>query len=386
VILAVIVISLIGDLRVTDPGKGSSSRRPQSRPGESTRGSAKPPVNRNGRNTSTAKSPPTHVEVTSATASLKVGEEVLTTLKKGECFRILKIKDNWYKIRKEGKAGWVHAKHVSTYHAKRPRTPKREPKPKDKTLAGVRCDKFDVTAALQGDSLRVRLDTDLPEFTELMVSVSRCYFQKGDKDSKYARDYFSEKSTVSKWRTSRSLSVADHIFDKALQKQLDMMASLGMPFEVARIEDTLEVSFVVPVNQENPAFGKMNVNLRGTMVAKKGLRTIGWERAFKKPFARRGSAPRVSTKAHYGSLKVGRSYRLSKQTPLMPEFEPSDPMAAISHMKRLPPRSSITVIRIRMKRTTPWYYVRAFGPNGLRIGEGWINSIALIRQDISVRK
>ncbi|NQS90560.1 hypothetical protein HQ584_12320 [Patescibacteria group bacterium] len=80
------------------------------------------------------------------------------------------------------------------------------------------------------------------------------------------------------------------------------------------------------------------------------------------------------------SLRVGQVFQLSKETPLMPELEPADPMAALQKMRRLSPRTTIKVLRVAMKQQTPWYFVEAKSPSKASLGSGWINSIALMGQ------
>lgn len=80
------------------------------------------------------------------------------------------------------------------------------------------------------------------------------------------------------------------------------------------------------------------------------------------------------------SLRVGQVFPLSKQTPLMPELEPADPMAALQKMRRLPPETTIKVLRVAMKKQTAFYFVEATSPSKVSRGSGWINSIALIGQ------
>jgi hypothetical protein len=246
------------------------------------------------------------------------------------------------------------------------------------------CNEFDVVAHLQGTTLDIRLDTDLPDFTEIMVSVSRSYREKGNSQSRYPIDYFSEKSTVGKWRTSHAVSVADQVFRDALQKQLDRMAALGAPFEVADVEDTIDVSITVPIHQANSAFGPENVNLVGDMVAEEGFRVVRKEMDFNRPLDDGASLDPAPRKAHHASLDVGATYRLSAATPLMPEFEPRDPLSAISRIVKLPPESRIVVLRTRMQGSRPWYYVSAYDSHNSGIGKGWINSGALVGMDIHV--
>lgn len=77
------------------------------------------------------------------------------------------------------------------------------------------------------------------------------------------------------------------------------------------------------------------------------------------------------------SLRVGQLFELSKETPLMPELEPTDPMAALQKMRRLPPRTTIKVLKVSTKDFKPWYFVAARSPSRSSLGTGWINSTAL---------
>ena len=55
--------------------------------------------------------------------------------------------------------------------------------------------------------------------------------------------------------------------------------------QVSKISDDVELNLTVPINQDNPAFGRRNVNLEGTMVtANEGFRIIREEKMFLVPF------------------------------------------------------------------------------------------------------
>ena len=79
-------------------------------------------------------------------------------------------------------------------------------------------------------------------------------------------------------------------------------------------------------------------------------------------------------------LKVGGTYRLPRGAPLMPELNPSDPLAAIRKMLQVPPGGSIAVISVSEKRGIPWYQVDAYDAVKEVIGRGWVNSTALVGQ------
>jgi len=74
------------------------------------------------------------------------------------------------------------------------------------------------------------------------------------------------------------------------------------------------------------------------------------------------------------NLQVGETYQITEETPLMSEYDPVDPIAALSKIKQLPAFTSVTVLEIRYKNSQPWYRVST------SYGNGWINSIALLGQ------
>ncbi len=248
----------------------------------------------------------------------------------------------------------------------------------------VTCDTFEIAAELRGDELSFHLETDLPDTADIMADVSRVYFEKGKPGTAYSREYFSQKAKVADWRTENTCSIADNVFMESLQEQMNKMASIGMPFEVASISDEIEVSFVLPINQSDPVFGDSNANLHGRMVPESGLKSIRVEKQIHRPLNPTKAELPQAKMAYRDKLEIGSSYRLSGETPLMPEFEPADPLSAITRMTSLPATSTIVVRERREKRGTPWYRAEAYGPGGNRIGQGWINSGALIGQIITI--
>lgn len=248
---------------------------------------------------------------------------------------------------------------------------------------GVTCDIFNVSAELNGDILSFRLETDLPDNADVVVTVSRLYFEKGDANTAYSREYFKQKGKVAYWRTERTCSVADSIFLQSLQEQIDTMASLSMPFEVAQIADEIEVSYVLPAVQDSPEFGNRNANLRGKMVPASDIKSIDAVVQIKRPLGQTGNkTPRAQTASH-DTLEIGKSYLLSDTTPLMPEFEPAEPLLAIQNRLMLPAGTTLFIHEKREKEGVPWYGVEAFQTNGSSVGKGWINSIALMGQSIT---
>jgi hypothetical protein len=85
------------------------------------------------------------------------------------------------------------------------------------------------------------------------------------------------------------------------------------------------------------------------------------------------------------TLQEGIAYRLSRETPLCAERHPSDPLAALATMQGIAPGGVILVLQADRSTTwAPWYRVRASDATGGHIGEGWVNSGALVGQELVV--
>ncbi|MCK5060954.1 hypothetical protein KAR28_00220 [Candidatus Parcubacteria bacterium] len=81
-------------------------------------------------------------------------------------------------------------------------------------------------------------------------------------------------------------------------------------------------------------------------------------------------------------LQIGKTYELSKETPLMPELNPTDPIVALGKMKKLSAGSAIKIISIAQKNNTSWYNVSFVNHSTGNIDYGWVNSTALIGQSL----
>ena len=81
-------------------------------------------------------------------------------------------------------------------------------------------------------------------------------------------------------------------------------------------------------------------------------------------------------------LQIGKTYELSNKTPLMPELNPTDPIATLGNMRELSAGSSIKIISVAQKNNTPWYNVGFVNYSTGNLDYGWINSIALYGQSL----
>ena len=252
---------------------------------------------------------------------------------------------------------------------------------------GVVCDRFELRWELDGEHLLLSVDTDSPDETELSVSVGRSYYEVGN-DTEYSRDYLSVFEPVAKWREPRRISLDANAWQEDLAAhQISMAGIPELAFEVARIDNNVEIRAVLHMNQDDPRFGgKGNPNLSGTAVSLSGNgKIVEAEASFEFPLEQVPNTPEAPTSSSTGStvehdkLQVGEIYVLSEGAPLMPELEPADPLAAIGRMMELGPGATIMVMGIdHQTRISPWYLV--IGGDDLEgdTYSGWINSIALM--------
>jgi hypothetical protein len=248
----------------------------------------------------------------------------------------------------------------------------------------VVCNKFNLLTKIKGATLDLSVDTDLPDNTVVMVTVSRSYLEKGNQNT-YSVDYFSEKGTIEKWKSEQKISIDNGKWISLLKKKQEKMSRLGISFDVASISNKITVRMVVPINQPDPSFGKQNSNLTGKKVRTAGLRVVEEEIELDYPL---DSPPvgKLSPSLDPRNLEVGKIYILSKETPLMPYHSPSNPLAALKQVKQIPKGGMVKIMETIQKNSTPWYKIIAFDQKNKRIGAGWINSTALLGQELQVHK
>jgi len=251
-------------------------------------------------------------------------------------------------------------------------------------LEQVRCDRFDLRATLRGDQIDVLLDTDCPDFADVMLSVSRTYHRVGSEDA-YVLHYFNDKSTIADLRRSKTISVTDARWKGALEERRRESSRMGDSFAIARVDINIEVSATVPAYQTDQRFAPNNENLVGDAVSRVGaLRVVEDEVLIPHPLdnasAEAGSVPLPSTDPY--SLDTNQAYRLSRATPLMPSSNPRDPLGALGEARQIPAGYVIRVIDVSDVGGTPWYQVIVSSEAGSQTASGWINAIALLGQEL----
>jgi hypothetical protein len=256
--------------------------------------------------------------------------------------------------------------------------------------AQIVCNQFKIVTKLTGDTLDLLLDTDLPDNVAILITVSRGYLEKGN-SARYSVECFSEKGIVGEWRSKHRISVGNKVWKSALREKQEKMSRLGLGFDVASISDKIKVSMVVaaPKLQTDLRFGTdddSKVTGKALKPRKYGkpwvVDEIEIDCPLDSPPVGKSSFPSLNPL----ELEAGQTYIVTKQTPLMPSHSPADPIAALQSIKQIPEGGAFKVLDTFDKRGNPWYRVTAFDQRKKQIGTGWINSTALLAQQLKAYK
>lgn len=245
--------------------------------------------------------------------------------------------------------------------------------------------RFAAVVNREGDVLNVSLDTDLPDYAEVMVTVQRSDFEKGS-DEEYVKSYFDGKGTVGEWRKPHPIPIGHEIFRAKMVEQQKMTAKAGIGAPVERYSPDVSTSFTLHLFQPNPAFGARNANLTGTATSASGNGRIA-RTEVNTPYPLDSKA--TANVPEYGNpagLEKGKRYQVSRATPLMPVLDVvSDPIPPGATRKTIPVGGEIVIRDVTTQSGTRWYHAEVFVA-GSPIGIGWINSIALIGQELRVSR
>lgn len=244
----------------------------------------------------------------------------------------------------------------------------------------LQCGTFDLQTKWLGSEVEVSLKTDLPVNTTVMFGISRVYTKVGSSE-KYSGGYHSRKTIVGSLRTPKRYTVDDVKWDRQRKEQQIRMARLGEPFTIQSISNAVEVSVVVPINQSDPRFGKGNKNLVGCGVSIPGLRIIRREVVLTAPYNGVMSGVSVAS-LDPRNLEVGRGYIVEKRTPLMHEHSPANPIAGLRNTRFVSPGNVLRILDRQMVAGNMWYWVAASSSTSERMGNGWVNSTALLGQKL----
>jgi len=259
-------------------------------------------------------------------------------------------------------------------------------------------DRFDLRWELDGQELVLSVDTDLPDYGELVVSVSRIYYQVGEAEA-YSQGYLSVFEPVSKWREPRRISLDADAWRAKLEAEKERFRDIE-PFEVARVSDEIEIRAVLHLNQDDPRFGgRGNPNLAGAAVSSSPRRNLveaettvrlplvgGIAPPPPTPRCPEGSTRALRGDRHlYESMPVGCTYTANEELTVViaPTPEPPDGRAAfewIERILRVPPNTRFEIIGRRQEDLTNWYKVRL---PAYENATGWINPVAVMNMRLA---
>lgn len=242
------------------------------------------------------------------------------------------------------------------------------------------CNQFDVNAELSGSTLTISLDTDLPDWAALIVTVSRSYKEVGS-SSIYSMDYYSGKGTVGRWRSPQQIELDAAKWRRSLRAYQREMSELDLGFEVDRIDESVTVSMVLHLRQPDRRFGTDNKNLVGKLVQSRQSRTISGEQSVHFPLTERSTtrarttvpAPRPPAEKKEPFSK-GTEYALDREgaTFEVSQFEPSHSLSSIRQVRKALPFSRIRIVETVVHEDQTWLNVHCSLEYGQVLWTGWI--------------
>lgn len=121
----------------------------------------------------------------------------------------------------------------------------------------VTCNQFKINYSVKHDKLKLKLLTDLPDDTNILVKVTRAYWKTGNstKENEY---YFDERYTIGEFKKVNDINVSDEVWEKNLKEsQRETLELWGENFTVSDKDDDIRVMIFLNItNQTNPAFGR----------------------------------------------------------------------------------------------------------------------------------
>lgn len=236
------------------------------------------------------------------------------------------------------------------------------------------CNEFSLVSEVVNSNIKFSLHTDLPNSSEVMISLFRTYRISGDSRDLVVK-YFDGVKKVSEWKEPFIVEISDEVWMSNYKLEQERLAKYGVNDSAISISNIVELRAIF-INKNNDV-------LSGDAVQEASYKPeIKDVKSFNLPTSLMiNKLPKVASLLPT-NLNINQKYILSKSTPLMPSPNPKDPISAISQVAYIPPKGIIQIESTEKHRGTVWYKVFCQKPDGEHIGVGWISSIALYGQDI----
>jgi hypothetical protein len=135
--------------------------------------------------------------------------------------------------------------------------------------AAIVVQRFEIKTEVHGNELTVRLDTDLPPTTELMLRIDRSYWRRDHGEAvEYTEEYGKTRNlTAAQAAETLTVDISDTVFNQMLAESKRTAATLGETFNLDHIAPDITILVMVGSPQKLP-FAPKNANLSGVEVRK----------------------------------------------------------------------------------------------------------------------
>jgi len=247
---------------------------------------------------------------------------------------------------------------------------------KEDAISRYVVNRFNLTAKVKSDNqVLLKLDSDAPDGLTLGISAYRTYDGVDDttkKKGQYMAYYFDDKISIEELKKGRMYNLDHRLWKETFETEQVRDSVTGFK----RLPKSISSNVVFSVfTQPNPdILGKDNEKLTG-IAAKEhwGRKILDSKKILTIPLSVK---PRTIASLNPENLKIGHRYRtLQDDIPLIPQYNPSDKMAALRDVKKLPSGTPFTIQKKVIFEGDSWYRVSAdFDIIKL---SGWINSRAI---------
>ncbi len=246
----------------------------------------------------------------------------------------------------------------------------------------------DYEGNLQHVSVEFKLETDLPDDTKIIGRIHRTFtatiMDMGvSKTDTYSDDYAELDCTVNDLLKPSVFHLDRQKWIEAFKQSHKRLSITSDGVAIDGIDQNIAIQISVSSVQRNPRFGKYNANLVGKAISP-GLLGKTVECTLYVPHVE-PLPVKLPRYTHFETLQVGKKYIISKTIPLMLINNPQDWVdvaEAIAEAGEIIANGTIMVTAKTKRETTVWYRVIAWRADGRRLGDGWVNSLALCGQKI----
>ena len=264
-----------------------------------------------------------------------------------------------------------------------------------KGAAEVICNKFTLNNVMSGDQVKVFLQTDLPDNARVGLMVYRSC--DGNDNKVYSIPYFRKTIEAATLKDGVNVNLAKIIWDRQYQNTLRRLKNGNRNFKVKKFSNDITVYCYLGASQKNSSFGSRNVNLKGRAVHKGRFNSVSAKKTFSYPLTLTPNENEVVDKKEpennsndsieIEKLKVGIGYIISRKVPLYPALVNKNTAIIPENVKSIPSNGIFIVKDVKTNdRNIVWYKVEAYNAEDKKIGDGWINSMALVRQELAIIK